>query len=574
MDESYVAMLMDKHKISDNLFIYSPNDIIIGNYDEKNNTFVTKDGKSYSSVESIISISDQVSSAFSSPLNYLKLKSTYSHTNLSDDFFELCKQYKNDYMDSFLIVKKDKNSDTIYIQEQFLNLDDEEDMFFDNFSIDNNNGFGDVDVSFYDDLSLEELYEMKNKLSNLSEQMSNKLTIINEKINKISNDGNNINVNHTSHLSKKYRKRERKQQMYEELFASSIYMDVPTYIKSKTGADIFDIENIGNKIKKTVISQNEAIDRILIEILKMSLSDSKNNGILLTGSTGVGKTEILTQMAKYINRPIKIIDTTQLSAAGYVGRSIEEYLWELYIDCNRDLKQAERAIIVFDEIDKKGSEKKDDISGKAVLNSLLKFIDGTNYKAAENMQVERPGSYVNINTNNMLIIGAGAFSDVYKNIDKNIGFNKEVIINNIEPTTDDFIEKAMLPDEFMGRFPVFIHLNDLSIDDLKTILVKSDKSPLKEQIEIFKKIGINLKYEDSYIEEVAKKAYLKKTGARGLKAIVADSTYRAFEFALKYVEKYDTLLLTRETVINHDKLEMYNSGSLLSDNKVNKKVKN
>lgn len=559
MNDTYVAILMNKSKLLENVFVYGPKDVIVGNYDDKNSVFTTLDGLTYYSVEDLNTFSDTVHSAFYAPLSYEKLKDTYNRDTISsDDFEQLCKIYKDDYMDSFLIVKKDKNTDAIYIQEQFLNLDD--DSFFDTSSF-NGDDYYDIDSTFFDDLSLDKLNELKSKYLQLKKNLDNKLNIIEQNINRMSitNTDNNCC---DSNLSKEYIEQQR---MYEKLFESSVYMDIPTYIKNKTGNDMFDISTISNKIKSTVVSQDEAIDRILVEVARMSLSNFKNKGILLTGSTGVGKTEILTQLAKYINRPIKIIDTTQLSSTGYVGRNIEEYLWELYIDCNRDLEKAQKAIIIFDELDKKGSERKDDISGRAVLNSMLKFMDGTSYRASENMQIERPGNYVTISTNDMLVIGSGAFSDVYKNVDKNIGFEREIIRENIEPSTDDFIEKAMMPDEFMGRFPIFVHLNDLTVQDLKKILLYSDKSPLKEQVEIFKNIGIDLIYDDQFVEKLATKAFVKKTGARGLQAVVADATYVAFKSALEYIGCYDTLLLSEETAVNSCSFQLFNSKNIPSN---------
>ena len=149
---------------------------------------------------------------------------------------------------------------------------------------------------------------------------------------------------------------------------------------------LIDIDGITNNILKTVIAQDEHVRRIVVEVARMILNRKKKSGILITGSTGIGKTLIMKKLAEYLDRPFLEIDSTQITIPGYTGKNIEQCLFELLKECNFDKKKAERAIVFFDEIDKKGSENKSDVSGKGVLNVLLKFLDGTNYDACESSQ--------------------------------------------------------------------------------------------------------------------------------------------------------------------------------------------
>lgn len=332
-------------------------------------------------------------------------------------------------------------------------------------------------------------------------------------------------------------------------------------LKDKYNVDTFDRNEVFKKVSSAVISQDEHIARILSELQRIDVAEATgsidyNSAILLTGSTGVGKTEMMRQIAKAINRPFVIVDTNQLTTAGYVGLDIEEVLYQLYLDCDKDIRKAEKAIIFFDEIDKKGSSNKDDPHGKGVLNELLKFVDGTTYMAKPNIHST---CGINIDTSHMRVIFGGAFTEVYKDFGRRnsqIGFNKTDIVKK-EPNIDDFVEKAQIPDEFMGRCSVVIHLNDLEEKDLAEILVRSDISEIKNQQKIFKQIGINLKCSDSYINEIAHQAYLEKTGARSLRGKVSASAWSALDYAIDHAGEFDTVTFNKNTALDSKKYHIY-----------------
>lgn len=314
---------------------------------------------------------------------------------------------------------------------------------------------------------------------------------------------------------------------------------------------------IFNIIRKTVVHQDEALYRLAVEITRNLLTDDKD-GILITGSTGVGKTLTINVLAKILNRPVLIIDSTQLTIPGYAGKNIEEYLYDLYLESGCDVSKAESAIVYFDEIDKKGSEKKSDVSGQGVLNVLLKFLDGTSYDATTSLK-SSSDSHVKISTKNMLVLAGGSFTDVYKNKpNRQIGFSDEKEKDYV-PTVDDFVSKGMMTKDFMGRFPIVIHYDDLDKEGLKDIIINSALSPLQREINIFDKIGVKLSVTPEYIDAVAEAAFSGTvTGARGLKGVIKNTTWRCFA----EVDNGDSLY--KEAILDE---------RAVSDNKVYKLIK-
>ena len=313
--------------------------------------------------------------------------------------------------------------------------------------------------------------------------------------------------------------------------------------------DEFDIEKIFNYVKGNVVGQDDAVYRLIVEIARAYDSGREKDGILITGDSGVGKTLALTSLAECLNKPILIVDSTQLTMPGYVGKNIEEYLYDLYVKCGGNIDLAENAIIYFDEIDKKGSSQKSDVSGQGVLNVLLKFLDGTTYDASSSQK--DPKNVVKISTNNMLVIAGGAFRDVYKKDNSGlIGFGNERPVTDVEPSCDDFITKGMMTKEFMGRFPIVVHFKDLDKQDLFDILTTSNKSPLKREEKTFDKVGVRLRVTPAYLEAVTDGALKLKTGARGLKRIVSDTTWRPYA-KIKSDDSYEEVVLDADTVSNN-----------------------
>ena len=350
----------------------------------------------------------------------------------------------------------------------------------------------------------------------------------------------------------------------EELDAASRGIKTPPKPTPLGQGDVLEninINDIFDKVTKVLIAQDKPARRVIVELSRLDRMRKKGYGILLTGDSGVGKTLLMSLLARHINRPFLAIDSTQLTAQGFVGNSIEQNLWQLYEDCGHDLKKAERAIIYFDEIDKKGSANKNDISGQAVLNMLLKFLDGTTYTACKSQQHQTPETTVKINTSNMIVVSGGAFLDVYKKEEKRpMGFatesKEEVPTKDIKPTIKDFIDKSLMTKEFMGRHPVIIHLNSLDIDGIRRVLLESDDSALKIQEEVFASAGVKLTTKDGYIVSVAKKALDEDLGARGLNTYITETTWQAFDEVTSNPGVYEEVILTEETVENGEKYQL------------------
>lgn len=333
----------------------------------------------------------------------------------------------------------------------------------------------------------------------------------------------------------------------------------PKPLPKSSSVEIINIDDIFDKVTRVLVAQDKPARRMIVELSRLDRMRKKDYGILLTGESGVGKTLLMSLIGRHLNRPVLHIDSTQLTAAGYVGQSPEQQLWELYESCDQDLAKAERAIVFFDEIDKKGSEKKSDISGQAVLNMLLKFLDGTTYTACKNNQAQTPETTVRINTSNMLIVVGGAFLDVYNAKTKNqIGFASEKTNEKkkSEPTMTDFIQKSMMTKEFMGRVPVIVHLNSLDVDSIRRILLESEDSALRLQEEVFGEAGVKLTTKDGYILSVAKKALDEKIGARGLNKLITDTTWQAYDKVISNPGVYDEVILSEETVENEDNFQL------------------
>ncbi len=311
-----------------------------------------------------------------------------------------------------------------------------------------------------------------------------------------------------------------------------------------------DIEDLFNKVTKTLIAQDEAARRVITEIARKEMHPKKKKeGILLTGKTGVGKTELMRLIAKYLDRPFLKIDSTQLTIPGYTGKDIEEFLWQLYVQCDNNKEKAEQAIVFFDEIDKKATGKKEDVSGDRVLDVLLPFIEGTKYDACSN--TKNSTNKVEIDTSNMISVFGGAYTDVYKDLkeEKQMGFNGNVEPKERKATPSDFIEKGRTKDEFIGRVAI-IKLKDLDFDDIKRLMLESDESSLKIQEQIFKKLGVKITFTDGYVNAIAKGAVDRKTGARGLNTIIDESTWEAYEEVYKKSNrgKYSEVIFDEKTV--------------------------
>jgi ATP-dependent Clp protease ATP-binding subunit ClpX len=333
-------------------------------------------------------------------------------------------------------------------------------------------------------------------------------------------------------------------------------------------------KDIWEVLNDYVVSQEEAKRTLSVAVynhykrVRMGQEEGdvelQKSNILLLGPTGCGKTLLAQTLARILNVPFAIADATALTEAGYVGEDVENILLKLIQAADFDIKKAETGIIYIDEVDKIARKADNpsitrDVSGEGVQQALLKILEGTVASVPPQGGRKHPHQeFLSIDTTNILFICGGAFAGVEKIIGKRIGKNSvgfgahirskhgddSELLGQVMP--EDLLAYGLIP-EFIGRLPVVCSVQQLQREDLVEILKEPKNALVRQYQRFFSYDDIELVFTEDALWEIADKALLRETGARGLRSIIEKALLDVM-FELPSRRDVSKCVITKETI--------------------------